>query len=115
MSKADHGLQWIETGSGTANQITVSHAAETGKTHYITEASCSIDASAGDFRTGEVRDGSTVKSRDLVPIPIATGTCNGRLTFKFDPPLKATAATAVSIVVGTPRSTGYATLQGFTI
>lgn len=110
------GKPWSETASGTASAV-ATHAAETGKIHYITEVSGSGDLASGaevNDLTLLVKDGTTIIWQDAIPI-LTSGTATGTYHKVFSTPLAGSSGAAVSVTVGTCNAVSFANIAGFTI
>ena len=104
--------EWTETGSVTGATLTESHAAESGKSHYLCGLSYSAQTTSGntpDELTVEIKDdSSTIWKVAFQSFAVDDNTpSDSSHHLSFDYPLKITEGNKVDIVI--TGATGYIT------
>lgn len=97
---------WSETTAGTGSGATATHAAVTGRTHFVTSVSGHTDTDA----TVQIRDGVTVKAELKIDISIEG--------FQIKPwvgCIPITPGTACSAVLSASTSDAQVNISGYTL
>lgn len=115
---------WTETATGTSSPVTATHAAESGKSHYLCGVafSCqSVEDQETDEMTAEIKDGTTSKLKiSFGSHSVGTDASNvfsdGHVIMhNFPAPILITENALVSLTVtgGDNYAAGYASIWGF--
>lgn len=114
---AEHGVPaWTVTGDSSANTArTITKAGEAAKKHYITGFSAVLGAAAAGADIAiQLKDGSTVKWKEIIGNAAASGT---RVAVTFEHAIEMTENTAANLVSDAGGASAVVTLNltGYTL